>query len=141
MEQPTSKLKLIYAFVISPILMFFEPYAVLVKAIGMLVCIDIFTGALASKKEGKPVTSKALRAKVPVVGMFLIALAAAKESSPLLMEFGIAAHQAGKWLCALYGMYELLSVLENLGRLGLPVAKQLSEMLKAKLPEETKDIK
>ena len=133
------KFKLIISLFLTPILILFNPYAILVKAIGALVVIDIITGIMAARKEGKPITSKAFKAKIPVVGLFLIGLAAASVSSPLLQEFGIEVHQAGKWLCALYGAYELLSVLENLGRMGLPVAKQLSEMLKSKLPAEVKD--
>jgi len=136
--ETTSKVKLILAAIISPILMFFDPYSALVKAIGLLVVIDIISGILAAKKEGQPLTSKALWNKIPRVALFLCALAAAKIASPLLLEFGIAEHQAGKWLCALYGAYEFFSVLENLGRLGLPVAKQLSELLKSKLPEDIK---
>lgn len=135
----TSKLKLILSALISPFMMFFEPYNALVKAIGILVVMDVATGIAAAKKEGTSITSKSLWSKIPVVGLFLVGLAAAKISSPLLLEFGIEAHQAGKWLCALYGVYELFSVLENLGRLGLPVAKQIMNLLKSKLPEEIKN--
>jgi phage-related holin len=134
----TVKMKLILSAILSPILMFFEPYTILVQAIGLLVVIDILTGMFAARKEGKDLTSKSLWNKVPRVGLFLCALSAAKISSPLLLEFGIAEHQAGKWLCALYGAYELFSILENLGRLGLPVAKQMAELLKSKLPEDIK---
>lgn len=138
--ETNSKLKLIYSVIISPILLFFEPYSILVKAIGVLVAMDIITGMLAAKKENKALTSKSLRAKLPVVALFLIGLAAAKEASPLLLEFGIEPHQAGKLFCALYGVYELFSILENLGRLGLPIAKQMAELLKSKLPEDIKKI-
>lgn len=136
----TSIIKLLYSLLMSPLLMFFEPYSGLVKAIGILVALDILTGMMAAKKESKDLTSKSLWAKLPRVGLFLIALAAAKISSPLLMEFGIEAHQAGKWFCALYGLYELFSILENLGRLGLPVARQFLELLKKKLPDDIKQI-
>lgn len=132
----TSKAKLLYALIISPIFMFFEPYDALVKAIGLLVILDIVSGMFAARKEGKDLTSKSLRKKLPIVGIFLFALAAAKIASPLLEEFGIASHQAGKWLCALYGAYELFSILENAGRLGFPVAKQLADMLKSKIPSD-----
>ncbi len=37
-------------------------------------------------------------------------------------------------------MYELFSILENLGRLGLPVATQLADLLKSKLPDEVKKV-
>lgn len=140
MEPSTSKLKFILSLIVSSILMFFDPYIILIKAIGILVVIDIISGMFAAKKEGKHLTSKSLWKKVPRVGLFLIALAAAKISSPLLFEFGIAEHQSGKWLCALYGVYELFSILENLGRLGMPLAKQMAELLKAKLPEDIKPV-
>lgn len=137
--EPTSKTKLIYSFLLAPLLTFFDPYSALVKAIGLLVTTDIFTGILAARKEGKPIQSRSFLKKIPQVALFLIGLAAAKFASPLLEEFAIDAHQAGKWFCALYGMYEFLSILENLGRLGMPVAKQFSDLLKKKLPEEMKE--
>ena len=134
-----TRLKLFYSLVLSPLLMFFEPYMILVKAIGILVILDIITGIMAARKEGKDITSRGLYKKIPIVGLFLLGLAAAKVSNPLLIEFGIEQHQAGKWLCSLYGIYELLSILENLGKLGLPVASQLADKLKASANVDKKD--
>lgn len=136
--EPNSKAKLIFSLLLSPILAFFEPYEALVKAIGLLVALDILTGIVAAKKEGKPIQSRSFLKKIPQVVLFLFGLAAAKFASPLLQEFAIEAHQAGKWFCALYGMYEFFSILENLGRMGLPVAKQFSDLLKSKLPDDIK---
>ncbi len=138
MEHQTSKIKLLLASIVSPLLMFFDPYSVLVKAIGLLVIMDIMTGLAAAKKENKALNSRSFLRKVPQVVLFLFGLAAAHLASPLLIEFGIAALQAGKWFCALYGAYELFSVLENLGRLGMPVAKQMSDLLRSKLPDDVK---
>lgn len=134
-----NKLKLFFSALVTPLLMLFEPYVILVKAIGILVVFDVLTGIMSAKKEGQDLTSKALWKKIPVVGLFLFALASASVSSPLLQEFGIEPHQAGKWFCALYGSYELFSILENLGRLGMPVAKQMANLLKSKLPNENKE--
>lgn len=132
-------LKLIFSLLISPILMLFNPYILLIKALGILVIIDVITGIMSARKEGVALTSKALWQKVPKVALFLCALAAASVSSPLLTEFGIEAHQAGKWFCALYGAYELFSILENLGRLGLPIAKPMADLLKSKLPTDVQN--
>jgi len=118
---------------------YFEPYLPLAKAIGVLVVIDILTGYLASRHEGQGFQSRKFREKLKPVALFLIALAAAKEASPLLAEFDITAHQAGKWFCAFYGVYELFSILENLGRLGLPIAAPLMKLLKAKLPDDVNE--
>lgn len=125
---------------IAPILTFFEPYSVLVKALGILVAMDIITGIAASRKEGKAITSKRLWPKIMQVGLFLFGLAAAKYASPLLVEFGIEEHQGGKLFCALYGAYEFFSILENLGRLGLPIAKQFANLLREKLPQDIKPL-
>lgn len=138
--ETSSLKKILISIVISPLFLYFEPYSALVKSIGILVIIDIILGLVVARRKGKDITSRRLFRKIPIVGIFLIALVAAKESSPLLMEFGIEAHQAGRWLCALYGVYELLSILESCGSLGLPWAKQFSELLKAKLPEDVKAI-
>jgi len=140
MDDQSSFRKLVLSAFMSPVFLYFEPYSVLVKAIGILVVIDIVTGLMSARKLGLDITSRQLFKKVPIVGLFLVALVAAKESSPLLAEFGIEVHQAGKWLCALYGVYELFSILENLGKLGLPLARQFSELMKSKLPDDIKTI-
>lgn len=132
--------KLMLSVILSPVVLYFEPYSALVKAIGILVIIDILSGLLVARRSGLDITSRQFFKKIPIVGLFLVALVAAKESSPLLAEFGIEVHQAGKWLCALYGVYELLSILENLGRLGLPWAKPFSNLLKAKLPDDVQKV-
>lgn len=139
MEDSSLK-KLLISVIVSPLLMYFEPYSALVKAIGILVVFDIATGVMAARKEGKDITSRSFFKKIPAVALFLIALAGAKEASPALLEFGIEAHQAGKLFCALYALYELLSLLENCGKLGMPIASQITKLLKAKLPTDVKDI-
>jgi phage-related holin len=138
--EETTKLKLFFSLILTPVLTFFEPYELLVKAIGILVVIDITSGIIAARKEGKDLSSRRFLSKVGQVGLFLVGLFAAKEASPLLAEFGIATHQAGKWFCALYGAYELFSILENLGRLGFPIAKQFANLLKTKLPDDVKQV-
>lgn len=132
--------KFMYSLALSPMFMYFEPYSMLVKAIGILVVFDIISGMIAARKEGQSLTSRALFRKLPQLALFLLALAAAKESSPLLEQFALEPHQAGRWLCSLYGVYELFSILENLGRSGMPVAKPILALLRSKLPDEVKDI-
>ncbi len=58
MDQSTTKIKIYLSLLIAPLLLFFEPYSILVKAIGVLVVIDVISGVLAAKKEGKDLTSK-----------------------------------------------------------------------------------
>jgi len=134
-----SRIKILYALLAAPLVVLFGPYEVLIKSIGILVIFDIISGIIVARKEGKAITSKRFWSrKGPTVALFLMGLAAAAVASPLLAEFGIEANQAGKWFCALYGTYELFSILENLGKLGLPVASKFSELMRSKLPEETK---
>ena len=130
--------KLLLSFIIAPLLLTLEPYTGLVKSIGFLIAIDMVTGMFAARYEGKAIQSRQLLRKVPQVVLFLIGLAAAHVASPMLQEFGIQAHQAGRWFCALYGLYEFFSVFENLGRLNFPVARQFSQLLKARLPDDVK---
>lgn len=135
----TSKLKLQYSLLMSPLLLFFEPYNALVKAIGILVILDVLTGGVVAKKEGKDLTSRRFLSKFIHVTLFLVGLSAAGAASPLLQVFGIEQYMAGKWICAFYGIYELFSILENLGKLGLPIAKQFGDLLKSKLPNQSKE--
>lgn len=132
----TSLKKILLSFFLTPLLIFFSPYLVLIKAISLLVLFDIVTGIAAARKEHKDIKSRSFFRKIPQLALFFVALAAAQVSNPLLLEFSLETHQAGKWLCGLYGVYELLSILENLGRLGLPVADKFAEMLKAKINDK-----
>jgi phage-related holin len=132
--------KVLYSLILSPLITFYSPYETLLHPIFALMILDIITGIVASRKEGKAIESKQAWPKLARVGLFLIGLAAAQYAGPLLFQFGVLELQAGKWFCGLYGIYELFSILENLGRLGLPIAKQFADMLKAKLPSDVQKI-
>jgi phage-related holin len=136
----SQKIKLIISGLLMPLAAFYAPVQGLLMPILWLVLIDILTGIYAVRiVERKPLTSRGFLKKLPQVAMFLIAIAASLHADPFFVTFGIEAYQSGKLVMSFYGLYELFSILENLGRSGLPVAKQFSRILQAKLPDEVKE--
>lgn len=133
------KMKLLLSSIIAPLLAFFQPVNMLMAPILWLVVIDILTGMYATRVvEKKPLTSRGFLKKLPQILMFLIAIAASIHADPFFMAFGIAQFQSAKLVISFYGLYETFSILENLGRCGLPVATQFARILQAKLPDEVK---
>lgn len=131
------KLKLVLNIIGALILGFFEPISYLLFPILWLVVIDIATAMYLIrivKKES--LTSRGFFKKLPQLVLFLIALIAALHADPFFVEFGITQYQAAKLVLSFYGLYELFSILENLGKSGLPIAKQLAAMLEARLPDK-----
>lgn len=139
METTSVKLKALLSMLLSPLIAFYGPVHALLIPILWLVIMDMVTGMYATRiVEKKPLTSRGFLQKLPQVLMFLVAIAAAIHADPFFNQFGIEKFQSAKLVISFYGLYELFSILENLGRSGLPVAKQFAHILQAKLPEEIK---
>lgn len=133
------EVKTIALFIATPILAFFEPVSTLLVPVLWLVVIDILTALyLARIIQKQPLTSRGFFKKLPQVAKFLVAVVAALHANPFFVAFGLPDFQAVKLVISFYGLYELFSILENLGKSGLPVAKQLSDILAAKLPDDVK---
>jgi phage-related holin len=102
-----------------------------------LVSFDVITGIYVSRFiSNVEITSRRLFRKLPQLAMFFVAMSAALHADPFFVQFGLSQFQSTKFVISFYGLYELFSILENLGKAGLPVAKQLANILKSKLPED-----
>lgn len=135
----TAKIKAFLSLIVTPLLAFYEPVSSLILPVLWLVIMDILTGMYATRiVERKPLTSRGFLRKLPQLVMFLVAIAASLHADPFFNELGIEKFQSAKLVISFYGLYELFSILENLGRSGLPVAKQFAAILQAKLPDNVK---
>lgn len=135
----TAKIKVLLSSLVAPLLAFYEPVSTLILPILWLVVFDIVTGMYATRViEKNPLTSRGFLKKLPQIVMFFVAISASLHADPFFNEIGIEQFQSAKLVISFYGLYELFSILENLGRAGLPIAKQISRILQAKLPEEVK---
>lgn len=133
-------LKPVLIYLLTIFFAFFEPIEILLASILWLVLIDIVTGAYYIRMVLKePLTSRGFFKKLPQVAKFLVAVVAALHADPFFVQFGLPQYQAAKLVISFYGLYELFSILENLGKSGLPVAKQIINILSAKLPAEIKN--
>ena len=129
--------KLIISLLITPILLFFAPVSTFIAPLLWLVLFDIISGMYVAKRiEKKDLTSRGFLQKLVPITLFFIALASALHAGIFFKEFGIDKDQPAKWVCSFYAIYELFSILENLGKCGLPVAKQIADFLKTKVPEQ-----
>lgn len=129
--------KTVLLIVLTPLLAFFEPVNSLIMPILWLVILDILTAMyLVRIVKKESLTSRGFFKKMPQIAMFLVAVSASLHANPFFTQFGLPEHQAAKLVFGFYGLYELFSILENLGGAGLPIAKQISNMLKSKLPDE-----
>jgi toxin secretion/phage lysis holin len=129
--------KFLISGILASIMSFYSPVHYLMIPVLWLVVIDIITGIyLAKFIKKEDITSRGLFRKVPQLFMFFLAMTASMHADPFLKEFGLETLQGAKFVISFYGLYELFSILENLGQSGLPVAKQISNILKAKLPQD-----
>ena len=135
----TTEAKKIILILCSTIISFYAPVHALIMPVVWLVVLDILTAIYYVRVVQKQsLTSRGFFKKLPQVSMFLIAVAASIHANPFFVHFGLPEHQASKLVFSFYGLYELFSILENLGKSGLPVAKQIMNILSAKLPDEVK---
>lgn len=129
--------KTVLLIILTPLLAFFEPVNGLIIPILWLVLLDILTAMyLVRIVKKEALTSRGFFKKMPQIAMFLVAVSASLHANPFFTQFGLPEYQAAKLVFSFYGLYELFSILENLGGAGLPIAKQISDMLKSKLPDE-----
>lgn len=136
----TVRNKVLISGILASLTTFYTPIHSFIMPVLWLVTFDIITGiyvARVIKKE--TLTSRGLFRKLPQLLMFLIAMSASMHADPFFVQFGLSEFQSAKFVISFYGLYELFSILENLGNSGLPVAKQISSMLKAKLPEDVRN--
>lgn len=126
-------LELLKKAAIASISGFFLPVEHLLPGIAVLVVLDILTGMYVSRiVKQEDLTSHRFKGKIKQVAIFAIGLAAMLFADKNLQVFGITEHYGAKLFCAMYAFYELFSLLENLGNMGLPVAKELKDLLLAK---------
>lgn len=135
---------------VSQMITMYSPYFPYIQSITWLVFGDVLLGLLAYTKEKygslhpayilKSFRSRKLLSKFGIGVMFFAGLFLIHKSDILLFKLGIAENEAGIWWCVAYGLYEITSVLENLGRLNFPIAKQIKNWINSKVPAELKAV-
>lgn len=107
-----------------------EVIQTLLFGLAWLIVADIATGVwVAYKYKKESLTSRRFFGKIKQVGVFAIGLWAMVQADSNLQVFGLQEHWGAKLFCGLYAFYELFSLLENLGTMGLPIAKEVKDIL------------
>lgn len=130
------KLSGIYAVIVTPIINLVAPVQHLFMPLIWLVVIDIISGIYKNRiKKKQPITSKKFfERKSKVVLVWTLGLLTMLLADKFLLEVGIDGHWAAKVYCVWYALYEVISILENLGDSGLPGAKNILKLLRGRLP-------
>lgn len=132
--------KLIISTILASLTAFYMPVKGFVMPVLWLAFLDIITGLYVARTIDKvAITSREFFRKLPQFAMFIVAVTAAMHADPFFVHFGLDPYSSAKFVISFYGIYELMSILENLGKSGLPVAKSVSNFLKNKLPAEVKE--
>lgn len=126
----------------------YAPYFPYIEAVTTLVIGDIILGILADcyKKYNtlhpaailKTFKSTKLKKKFLIGMLFFAGIFFIDSGDILLQQLNMTPKQAGIWWCVAYGLYELTSILEKMGQLDFPVAKQIKNWINSKVPDELK---
>lgn len=124
------------SIIVTPIYNFYAPISMFFYPLLVASCLDIFTGILKNRVYKKqPLSSKEfIKRKPMVILLWAIGLTAMLLSDKFLSEIGITGHWGAKLYCVFYGIYEIISILENISEMGLPGANGILKILKGKLP-------
>lgn len=134
------KVKLLLSALFASIVSFFDPVMHLLVPMLYLILFDVVTGMYVAKFVDRiPLTSRRFLRKLPQLVLLTVAISAALNADPFFVNFGLSQNQGASFVISFYGVYEVFSIFENLGKSGLPVAKQLTKILQAKLPQEIQD--
>lgn len=127
----------------------YAPYFPYIQACSTLVLGDIILGILADcyKKYDtlhpaaifKTFKSAKLKKKIAIGVLFFAGIFFIDSSDILLQKLNAGPKEAAVWWCVAYGLYELTSILEKMGQLDFPVAKQIKNWINSKVPEEMKN--
>lgn len=104
----------LYALLLSLCSVFAPAKAMFISSLA-LIAADLITGIMASRKQGIPITSSALRRTIVKALVYEAAIALAFIAEVYLLDGTIA---ASKIIAGMVGITELKSCLENLDILG-----------------------
>lgn len=119
------ELKSIVGFVFAMLTYLFDPtHFAGMMAVFVLTCADFVFGVAASRKQHEPVRSAKVRRTAVKITVYFALIAAAR-----ITEYALPLSFLDESIIGFLAATELLSILENAGRLGYVVPKQLVKIL------------
>jgi len=117
--------KALVGFVVSTATFFFDPaHYLAMLALFMLIIIDFFFGIAASRHTGDPIRSaKIIRSAIKMVVYFALVAAAR------VTEHAIPISMLDETVTGFLAATELISILENTGRMGYAVPQKVVQLL------------
>lgn len=119
------ELKSVFGFVFAMVTYLFDPtHLAGMLAVFLLICADFVFGVAASRKMMEPVRSAKVRRTAVKITVYFGLIACAR-----ITEYAIPLSFLDESIIGFLAATELLSILENAGRLGYVVPKQLVKVL------------
>jgi len=128
------------SIVLTPVIGLLSPVKHLFLPLIFLMVLDVITGIYKNRViKGQAISSKELFRKKPQQFLLWSAgLLTMLICDIFLKEINITGHWAALLYCVFYGLYEVISILENIAEMGLPGAEGILKLLKGKLPSNVK---
>lgn len=127
-----------FSLIITPILSFLAPIGAFFYPLIFIAALDVITGIIKNRVyHNKPFSSFELIKRKPLIFLlFSIGILTMLTADIFLKEIGITGNWAIKTYCVFYGLYEVISILENISEMGLPGSQGILKLLKGRIPNE-----
>lgn len=120
----------------APFVTMFYPTIDHLKALAIVMAIDLVVGIYCSfNYELKKFDPKKLRSKGLEVSMFIITLFATLSINVFWKQYGLDGLTVSHYLISAFGFYHFFSILQNMGKMGLPVAGYFQKWIESKAPD------
>jgi phage-related holin len=123
---------------LAPLISLYSPVQHLITSLILLSVLDVLTGIYKNRIIHKrSITSRDFFKRKPVlILLWSIGLTAMLLNDKMLIDLGISGNWGAKAYCVFYGLYETLSILENLGECGVKGMNGIIKLLKGRIPSE-----
>jgi len=120
-------IKLLVACLLTLFTFFFgELHTQAIMAVVMLMIFDFWTGIIASRQEGRPITPRVAMRSVLKSGVYMLTISAA-----FFLDSTIPLTFAETTVIGFVAVTEFISIMENTGRMGFATPKKLLNQLRA----------
>lgn len=128
--------KIILSILSSSVVQVFSPTLDHLKALLIVMIIDLAVGLYHSfVYDGKKFDPKKMKSKGFEISMFIITLFATLNINVLWKQYGLDGVSVAHYLISTFGFYHFFSILQNMGKMGFPIANYFQKFIENKAPD------
>lgn len=125
--------KLILSILSSSVVQVFHLTLDHIKALCIVMVIDLAVGLYHSfVYDGKKFDPKKMKSKGLEISMFIITLFATLSINVLWKQYGLDGVSIAQYLISAFGFYHFFSILQNMGKMGFPIATYFQKFIESK---------